>query len=374
VKDVAQDAARLKESRRMRYAARMKRFCTVALVCVLIGIASAFQTGPPIVHAEFIYETAPFPSAHASTIVETRAELVAAWFGGTAERNPDVGIWVSRHDGKQWSTPVEVANGVQPDGTRLPCWNPVLFQAPNGPLVLFYKVGPNPRQWWGLVRTSPDAGRTWSEAAKLPDGILGPIRAKPVFMPDGTLLAGSSTEHAGWVVHMERYTPFRIVGWTTSALANPDAWEKVALNHTHTFGAIQPTILLHSPKKIQILNRSQQQVITEAWSDDGGRTWGHMAKTTLPNPSAGIDAVRLRDKRFALIYNPTTKGRERLEIALSEDGKAWRRGVELENSSPGEFSYPAMIQTRDGMIHATYTWHRQRIKHVVIDPKRLSGS
>src|SRR5207247_3577297 len=121
-------------------------------------IATAQDT--PIVKSEFIFERAPFPSAHASTIVETRDGLVAAWFGGTRERNPDVGIWVSRHDGTQWSAPVEVANGVQPDGTRHPCWNPVLFQPANGPLVLFYKVGPSPSEWWGLVRTSTARGHT----------------------------------------------------------------------------------------------------------------------------------------------------------------------------------------------------------------------
>jgi predicted neuraminidase len=366
----------------------MKRLCATALICGCL--VTHVQVQNPIVHSEFIYETASFPSAHASTIVETRDGLVAAWFGGTAERNPDVGIWVSRHDGKQWSAPVEVANGVQPDGTRVPTWNPVLFQPPDGPLVLFYKVGPSPREWWGMVRTSPDAGRTWSEAAKLPEGFLGPVRAKPVLMPDGTMLAGSSTEHAGWVVHMERYNP-RLAspkpqreggpaspkprgegGWTTAALADPVLWLKTPpLNDPKEFGAIQPTILMHTPKQIQILNRSQQRVVTQAWSEDGGRTWGKMTATDLPNPSAGIDAVRLRDKRFALIYNPAPKGRERLEIALSNDGKAWTRGVELENSSPGEFSYPAMIETRDGMIHATYTWQRRRIKHVVVDPSRL---
>jgi predicted neuraminidase len=355
----------------------MRRLCLTAAagVCLVTSV----QVQNPIVHSQFIYENASFPSAHASTIVETRNGLVAAWFGGTAERNPDVAIWVARQDGKQWSPPVEVANGVQPDGTRFPCWNPVLFQPPNGPLVLFYKVGPSPRAWWGMVRTSPDAGRTWSEAAKLPDGILGPIRAKPLLMADGTLLAGSSTEHDGWIVHMERYTPGLASpkpegggGWSTAAIANPKAWEKTGpLNEAKDFGAIQPTILVHSATRLQILNRSQQQVITEAWSEDGGRTWGRMAATTLPNPSAGIDAVRLQDKRFALIYNPTPKGRERLEIALSDDGKTWRRAVELENSSPGEFSYPAMIQTRDGLIHATYTWQRKRIKHVVVDPARI---
>ena len=343
------------------------KLAAVALSLCLVFPAAAQG---PIVQSEFIYETAPFPSAHASTIVETRDGLVAAWFGGTAERNPDVGIWVSRHIGKSWSTPVEVANGVQPDGTRVPTWNPVLFQPAKGPLVLFYKAGPTPRDWWGMVRTSSDNGGTWSAAGRLPDGILGPIRAKPVELADGTMLAGSSTEHDGWIVHMERFTPTR--GWTVDALTNRASWERSKpLNDAKQFGAIQPTILMHSPTRIQILCRSRQQVITESWSEDGGKTWSAMTATTLPNPSAGIDSVQLGDGRFLLIYNPAAKGRDQLDIAISADGKTWHQAVELENS-PGEYSYPAIIRTRDGRIHATYTWRRQRIKHVVVDPSLLS--
>ena len=95
-----------------------------------------------------------------------------------------------------------------------------------------------------------------------------------------------------------------------------------------------------------------------------------MAATALPNPSAGIDALRLADGRFLLVYNPTTSGRDRLEIAVSADGKAWGRAVVLEDS-PGEHSYPAMIQARDGRVHVTYTWKRERIRHVVVDPAKI---
>jgi predicted neuraminidase len=121
---------------------------------------------------------------------------------------------------------------------------------------------------------------------------------------------------------------------------------------------------------VQILCRSRQGVVTEAWSDDGGRSWGPMKATPLPNPSSGIDAVRLRDGRFLLVSNPTTSGRGKLEIAVSADGRAWRPGVVLEDGA-GEFSYPAMIQTRDGLVHVTYTWKRSRIRHAVIDPARI---
>ncbi|HET6197058.1 MAG TPA: sialidase family protein, partial [Acetobacteraceae bacterium] len=298
------------------------------LFVVLLGMIGAQAAAPaPVARSEFIFEHAPFPSAHASTIVESRDGLVAAWFGGTAERNPDVGIWVSRHDASGWSAPIEVANGVQPDGTRHPCWNPVLFQPSNGPLVLFYKVGPSPSRWWGMARTSADAGRTWSAAIALPAGMLGPIRAKPIEVRPGVMLAGSSTENDGWVVHMERFSG----SWTAESLASAASWQTSGpLNARDRFGAIQPTILVHSPSLLQILCRSQQHVITEAWSQDGGTTWGPMSATTLPNPSAGIDAVRLADGRFLLVSNPSPTSRQKLEVAISSDGRAWRTALVLE--------------------------------------------
>ena len=119
----------------------------------------------PIVSSEFLYEKAPFPSCHASTIAETTdGTLVAAWFGGQQEKAPDVGIWVSRKVSNEWTAPTEIANGVQYkkfDGTvvRHPTWNPVLFQPKEGPLLLVYKAGPDPQNWWGLLTTSSD--RPW---------------------------------------------------------------------------------------------------------------------------------------------------------------------------------------------------------------------
>ncbi len=327
------------------------------------------------VEGGFIYEDAPFPSAHASTVVESPDGLAAAWFGGTDEGEPDVAIWFSRKTNGSWTAPIQLANGVQSDELRYPCWNPVLFHPENGPLVLFYKVGPSPREWWGMAMLSEDQGETWSDAFRLPEGILGPIRAKPVMMPDGSLLAGSSTEHEGWVVHMERLTvPEEGTGiWTREWLSSPAAWKKVGpLNDPNRFEAIQPTILRHGSGSIQILCRSRQNVITEAWSEDGGETWSDMQATELPNPSAGIDALRLTDGRFLMVYNPTTRGRHQLGLALSDDGHSWEP-VGLLEDTEGEFSYPAMIQTSDGDIHVTYTWKRERIKHVIVNPVELPG-
>jgi predicted neuraminidase len=331
-----------------------------SLVVALIALASSpFALGEPL--AEFIFppDNPPTKSCHASTIAETENGLVAAWFGGTAEGNKDVGIWISLHRNDRWTAPVEVANGLQPDGSRHPAWNPVLFQAPGGPLLLFYKVGSSPSTWWGMLIASDDEGKSWSTPRRLPDGIAGPIKNKPVLLADGTLLCPTSTEDQGWRLHMEMTNDWGKM-WTKTE----------TLNDGKTFGAIQPTILDHGSGGIQILCRTKQKVIADSWSRDGGKTWSALAATSLPNPNSGIDAVMLKDGRSLLVYNHTAKGRSPLNMAVSVDGKIWKAGPTLE-SEPGEYSYPAVIQTSDGMVHITYTWKRARIKHVVLDPSTL---
>jgi predicted neuraminidase len=310
------------------------------------------------VKGEFVYENAPFPQCHASTIEETSGGLVVALFGGTHEKNKDVGIWVSRQVDGRWTPPVEVANGVVNDELRHPTWNPVLFQAPGKELILFYKMGPSPRDWWGRLVRSTDNGQSWSKWEQFPDGIFGPIKNKAVLLKDGTLLAGSSTEHDGWRVHMER----------TSDLGRN--WSKTEpLNTKEEMGAIQPTILRFGDT-LRILCRTQQKRISTATSTDNGLTWSKMTLTDLPNPNSGIDAVTLKDGRSLLVYNHTERGRSPLNVAVSSDGVSWKQVVTLEDQ-PGEYSYPAVIQGVDGRVHVTYTWKRRTVKYVELDPTQF---
>lgn len=327
--------------------------------------ATLAQPAAGVLLEEFIYDAAPFPECHASTIEETKEGLIASWFGGTEEKDPDVCIYVSRKIDGKWTTPEQVADGIQSPQQRHPCWNPVLFNAADDKLLLFYKVGPSPRDWWGMVKISDDFGKTWSDGRRLPDHKLGPIRAKPIRLTNGRLLCGSSDESDGWKIWME----------TCNDVGRE--WDVVGpLNSKEEFGAIQPTILRYSDKKLQILNRTRQNVISECWSYDDGRTWSKMATTSLPNPSAGIDAVSLKDGRQLLIYNHTTRhgdfprGRNMINLAISKDGKTWMAAATLERQR-GEHSYPAIIQTKDGMVHITYTYHRKRVKHVVVNPSKL---
>jgi predicted neuraminidase len=319
-----------------------------------------------VLTSEFIFETAPFRSCHASTIVEAKdGTLVAAWFGGTAEKNPDVGIWLSRREQNAWAPPAEVANGVEADGKRFPCWNPVLFQPAKGPLVLFYKVGPSPSRWWGVTRKSDDAGVSWSEPRRLPDGILGPVKNKPVELANGDWLCPTSTEMGGlddrWLVRFERTTD----GGKTWTSTQP-------VNDGSKLAAIQPSILKLGGEQLLAVGRTRQGKVFQISSDDAGKTWGPMTLGPLPNPNSGIDAVTLKDGRHLIVYNHTSKGRSPLNLAVSKDGREWQAALVLE-SEPGEYSYPAIIQTSDGKVHVTYTWQRKRIKHVVIDPAKLEG-
>ena len=291
-----------------------------AALLLLAGLVYASpvlgQARLAVVRSELVFQNVSFASAHASTIAETPSGLVAAWFGGSFEGAPDVSIWVARQSGGRWSPPIAVANGVQADGSRQPCWNPVLYQVPNGPLTLFYKVGPSPRAWWGMVTTSANGGRTWATPRRLPDGILGPIKNKPIRLRDGTLVSPSSTESGDsppiWRVHFERSSD---AGKT---------WTRItpASNGAATVNAIQPTILT-SGDSLEALVRTPSRRIYATWSLDGGKSWSPLEATGLPNPNAGIDAVTLKDGRHLLVYNNSTTARTPLSVAISTDARTW---------------------------------------------------
>jgi len=321
----------------------------------------------------FIYDAAPYPEAHASTIVELDdGRIAAAWFGGTKERNPDVSIWYSVYEDGQWGEQVMIATGEQPDGPRLPTWNPVLYQVEDGELLLFYKVGPNPREWWGMKSTSPDGGESWSKPERLPEGILGPIKNKPVTLEDGVILSPTSIEgdmRDGWSLYFERSDDGGETWQATDYVETPEGID-----------AIQPSILFHEDGRLQALARSRQGVVAMTWSDDQGRSWSPVAATTLPNPNSGTDAVTLADGRQLIVYNPTAHNPETpgkgyrypITVAVSDDGLSWEDVATLDTEPlPSGYAYPAVIQSDDGMVHITYTHNRERITHVVMDPTRF---
>lgn len=303
------------------------------------------------------------PAAHASTLLDLEnGELLAAWFSGKHEGHPEVGISLAKYENHKWQEAVEIAKAENIDGTSFPCWNPVLVKNDKGRVLLFYKVGKNPREWWGQFIYSDDLGESWSKPEKLPEGFLGPVRVKSLQLENGKILHPSSTESKDedWKVHFELSDE------------NGKKFERIAVN-CDTFQVIQPTLIQTGKHKLKFLARSKHNKVIAADSKDNGKTWSGLYPIDLPNPNSGIDAINIDKNRFLMVYNPLSHGKEwwegrnKLVLGRSNDGTNWLEILELENHEKGEYSYPAIIATSNGKIHISYTNNRKNIKHLVLE-------
>ncbi|MGH9599624.1 MAG: sialidase family protein [Terracidiphilus sp.] len=321
---------------------------------------------------------------HASTVVELRdGDIMAAWFAGSREGAPDVAIYGARlHDGA-WSKPTVLARA-----DHVACWNPVLFHTRNGRLWLYYKYGTSPSTWKGARKWSSDEGRTWSGEEHLPDGILGPIKDKPLVLPDGTIVSGSSRESGKWTAWIERSTnngrtwskfgPITVPDSAdvpnTAALAASREVQEPASGGVYTklyppakttVGIIQPAVVWLAGHHLRFYARSRTRAariaVADSWDD--GKTWTQAHFIALPNPNSGIDAVRLRDGRIVLAFNDSYNKRTPLNLAVSRDGKHFKVFKTLDEG-PGQYSYPAIVQAGNGDLLITYSWRRETIKFV----------
>ncbi len=343
----------------------MNRFCIWIFLCFWGAWGFGQVRSMPklkVLSEEFMFEEAPFAQCHASTLVELgNGSVMAAWFGGTYERHPDVSIYTSSRNADGWSFPEMVADGVMNDTLRYPCWNPVLFRNSTGQVMLFYKVGPSPSSWWGMYKTADSNGKSWSGPEKLPHPILGPIKNKPIQVDGHLIVSPSSTESEDgvvWKSHVELSTDG---GYT---------WTKAEIPSQESVKIIQPTLLQVANGDIKAFLRSDQDVVMESISHNQGLTWSMATKTTIPNPNSGIDAVSLKEGGYLLVYNPMpsgkdwSNGREKLNLAFSPDGNSWTDVKKLEDQTNGEYSYPVIIQDSKGIVHISYTYDRERIKYI----------
>lgn len=376
-----------------------------------------------ILKDEFLYETTTFPECHSATITELQnGDLIAAFFGGTKERNPDCSIWVCRKakGSRTWTKPQKAADGVFLLGDknadlaginetttpvkdtsgkviahRKACWNPVLYQIPGDDLVLFYKIGLKVSDWSGWLVRSKNGGRTWSKRQPLPKGFIGPVKNKPEMIGEA-IICPSSTEENGWRIHFEltdkKLQTWEKIGPLDAELSVPtqkriknginshdqEGGEAIKQDGAQPIFAIQPSLLRHKDGSLQILCRTRNAALATAWSKDNGQTWSRLQLSVLPSNNSGTDAVTMKDGRQVLIYNDfatlsgTPKGpRTPLCIAVSEDGIHWKKVLTLEDSPVSQYSYPSIIKGSDGKLHVIYTWRRQRIKYMEIDPGRF---
>lgn len=335
---------------------------TILLTVGWLNAACAQDTNTcRVLLKEMIFTEAPFQQCHASTLTDLgKGKIMAAWFGGSYEGAKDVCIWASIKQNNTWCPPYKIVCGDVSDTLHYACWNPVLFYPDNKTLLLYYKVGPSPREWWGMSVTSSDNGKSWSKPKHL-EGILGPIRNKPIILAPGIWLNPSSTETMDrWKAFIER------------SADQGTTWEVIPIDTGNLIKVIQPALLVYPGRKIQALCRSNQNYIQESWSFDDGKHWTPLKKTNILNPNAAIDAITLHSGIQLLVYNPMPSGKEwvngrtQLSVAISRDGTRWIKILDLENEPTGEFSYPAIIQSSDDLVHISYTHNRTTIKHVVL--------
>ena len=292
---------------------------------------------------------------HASTLASfSEGSYLCAWFGGTKEGDNDTAIWYCDRRNGVWQTPKILAN-VSPE----PHWNPVLFATANQ-IYLYFKVGASPKVWRTYWMQTPENSPDWSQPAELIPGDIGgrgPVKNKPIILSNDDWLAPASIEtQQAWYCFVDRWSN-QGLSWHRSDLISP------LKKNFRGKGIIQPSLWQSQPKKVHLLCRSTSNKIFRADSEDNGQTWSSAYPTNLPNNNSGIDLVQLDNGLLILAYNPIAKNwgnRTPLILAASQDnGFTWDKVFVLEDGA-GEYSYPAIIATENGLA-VTYTWRRESI-------------
>ncbi len=302
--------------------------------------------------------TEKYPSCHASTIAELPdGSLMVAWYAGSEEGAKDVAVLMSRRDAdsSEWSEPVVLA-----DTPEKPEGNPVLWVTPENQLRLYYMTMEG--DGWETCQMkaihSDDGGRTWKAPVLLEPELGFMLRNKPIVLMNGDIILP---------IYDERI--WASLFWISSDKGQ--TWQKTE-NLLSEPGNIQPTVIQRADGSLFSLMRTGRRGgrLWQATSGDNGQTWTTPVQSQLRNPNAACDMVKLTNGLVVLVFNDTKQGRANLNVAISKDeGKTWQANYFLENESQKEFSYPAIIQTRDGKIHITYTYLRTHIKHVILTSK-----
>lgn len=363
---------------------------TAVLALVLVAPVAVHADDGPFFSSEAIFPPEEKHN-HASCIVElANGDLLVAWYRGSGERQADdVEILGSRlkKGADRWEPRFAMA-----DTPGYPDCNPALFAAPDGTVWMFwptildhhwegallkYRVareggntGAPEWNWQGILHITPEHfGMAMDAALKK----LGPESLKIDATAFGLVNDRAHDllyQRLGWMPRVHPTVlpsgrwllPLYTDTFSASIVAISDDQGKTWTTSAPMigFGNIQPSIVRKDDGTLVAFMRENgpKRKIRLSTSPDDGMTWGPVTESTLPNPGAGIDAIRLNNGHWALIYNDTTRGRHSLAVSLSEDeGQTWPITRHVERTAPdgGQFHYPSILQGRDGSIHVSYT-------------------
>lgn len=333
-------------------------------------LAAGATQAAPFFRQSWVAPAGHTASAHSSTVCTLPSgDLMAVWYGGTREGATDVSLFTARLalGGSEWSAPertVDRALAEQELDRRVKkVGNAVIFADRSGMLWMVY-VSVTVGGWSGSalnVKTSRDEGRTWSPSQRLTVNpffnISSLVRNKPIYASDGRI---------GLPVYHELAMKYPQMLWLTPG-ADGGVQDYTVRSLTTSTGLIQPTLVpLANDRVLMMLrDRGGGRRLHTAYSNDNGWTWSAAEACGLPNPDSAVDGLRLRDGRVLLVYNHASSGRENIRLAVSSDeGRTWQPGPIIEQAAQKEYSYPCLAEDARGHIHLTYTWQRERIKHV----------
>lgn len=316
-------------------------------------------------------EQRPFAQCHASTLVETGdGATLVAFFAGTFEGAGDVAIWTARRPAANVGTsapPAFEAPRIAQKIADVAHWNPVLYRLDDGAstIALQFKVGARIRRWESFVACSRDGGRTFEGACALVPGDRGgrgAVRNKPIRLASGDWLAGASIERwRSWEAFFDR-SANGLDGWEATAKIEVDRARFAGK------GLIQPALWESTPGRVHALFRTTDGRIHRSDSDDDGRRWSRARAIDVPNNNSALDVARSADGTLVLACNPVPGNwapRTPLSLLFSRDeGASWPWRFDVE-TGPGEFSYPAVVASGDG-LSLCYTWNRRRIAFVSV--------
>jgi len=315
------------------------------------------------------------PYKHPASITELASgDLYVAFYGGNGEYNPDTAVWGSRltAGSNRWSAPVVIADTpFHSDG------NATVWQAPGGPVWLFYVVRYG--ETWSKSRihakVSRDGAHTWSDAMVLAGDLGMMVRGRPHALPDGDWLLP---------IYQETGEDTEVVGADSTSLflryaAKSNTWSESGRIRSRK-GNIQPAIAQAGENLLVAYCRraggygpNETGYIIRSESRDNGRTWSEGLDSRFPNPNAAVDFLRLHNGHLLLVYNDSMNERNPLSAALSTDGdKTYPHRRVIISGGPKDFAYPYLIQTRDHKIHLIFTSDKRSIvQHAVFDEQAL---
>lgn len=387
---------------------RQTLFCALSVVLFFSPGAAWSQAG---VTGQFIFQPDKLlhGHTHASSLVECpNGDLLACWYEGVTDKSADVHIQAARlKKGGEWGDPFLLA-----DTPMLSDNNPCMIIDRQNRLWLFYYtlLGGSEQPWeTAFLRfkqscdyQNQDQPVIWNYEADLPvqvsdlDTIVSRLCNEPGWITSGAdelcqkahqHLRSQLSRRLGWTTRArpvilssgELVLPMasEIFGIATMAITEDQGRSWFFSQPPLGYGVEQPTVFERSDGALVAYFRDSSPLhrIRSSTSHDRGRTWSSIMASELPNPGSGLEVLRLSNGHVVLIYNDLENDpRSRLAVSLSlDEGKTWSYTRHLENSPAGRFDYPSLLQTRDGRLHAVYSYNVQTIKHVSFSEDWIMG-